>query len=131
MVLHHENSQVGLVSDVSASGQYFLSSAPLALADRRHNKIASILWTAVFGVPTCSGESVFVSRAAAAESIRAEVARQVSAGLRTDEQILSYIEQRFGGECCWCRGRLVLMPLFGLTGSRACLFNLLALFGIH
>jgi cytochrome c-type biogenesis protein CcmH/NrfF len=34
----------------------------------------------------------------AAESIRAEVARQVSAGLCTDEQILSYIEQRFGGE---------------------------------
>jgi cytochrome c-type biogenesis protein CcmH len=54
--------------------------------------------TAVLACPTCSGESVFVSRAAAAESIRAEVARQVSAGLRTDEQILSYIEQRFGGE---------------------------------
>ncbi len=54
--------------------------------------------TAVLACPTCSGESVFVSRAAAAESIRAEVARQVAAGLRTDEQIMSYIEQRFGGQ---------------------------------
>jgi cytochrome c-type biogenesis protein CcmH/NrfF len=34
----------------------------------------------------------------AAESIRAEVARQVAAGLRSDEQIMSYIEQRFGGQ---------------------------------
>ena len=54
--------------------------------------------TAVLACPTCSGESVFVSRAAAAESIRAEVARQVAAGLRTDEQIVGYIEQRFGGQ---------------------------------
>lgn len=54
--------------------------------------------TSVLACPTCSGESVFVSRAAAAESIRAEVARQVAAGLRSDEQIMSYIEQRFGGQ---------------------------------
>ena len=54
--------------------------------------------TSVLACPTCSGESVFVSRAAAAESIRAEVARQVAAGLRTDEQIMSYVEQRFGGQ---------------------------------
>ncbi len=54
--------------------------------------------TSVLACPTCSGESVFVSRAVAAESIRAEVARQVAAGLRTDEQIMSYIEQRFGGQ---------------------------------
>jgi len=54
--------------------------------------------TSVLACPTCSGESVFVSRAVAAESIRAEVARQVAAGLRSDEQIMSYIEQRFGGQ---------------------------------
>lgn len=48
--------------------------------------------------PTCSGESVYVSQAAAAESIRSEVARQVSSGLRSDDQIVSYIEQRFGGQ---------------------------------
>ncbi len=54
--------------------------------------------TSVLACPTCSGESVFVSRAAAAESIRAEVARQVATGLRPDDEILSYVEQRFGGQ---------------------------------
>lgn len=62
----------------------------------QQDRIDSI--TSVLACPTCSGESVFVSRAAAAESIRAEVARQVAAGLRSDEQIMSYIEQRFGGQ---------------------------------
>ncbi len=62
----------------------------------QQDRIDSI--TAVLACPTCSGESVFVSRAAAAEAIRAEVARQVATGLRTDEQIVGYIEQRFGGQ---------------------------------
>ena len=62
----------------------------------QQDRIDSI--TSVLACPTCSGESVFVSRAAAAESIRAEVARQVAAGLRSDEQIMSYIEQRVGGQ---------------------------------
>ena len=62
----------------------------------QQDRIDSI--TSVLACPTCSGESVFVSRAAAADSIRAEVARQVAAGLRSDEQIMSYIEQRFGGQ---------------------------------
>lgn len=62
----------------------------------QQDRIDSI--TSVLACPTCSGESVFVSRAAAAESIRAEVARQVAVGLRSDEQIMSYIEQRFGGQ---------------------------------
>lgn len=48
--------------------------------------------------PTCSGESIFVSRAAAAESLRAEIARQVSEGQRTDDEIIAYIEARFGGQ---------------------------------
>lgn len=48
--------------------------------------------------PTCDGESVFVSRAAAAQAIRAEVARQVGDGVRTDEEIVAYIADRFGSE---------------------------------
>ena len=48
--------------------------------------------------PTCSGESIYVSRASAAESIRAEIARQVSDGQRTDDEIIAYIESRFGGQ---------------------------------
>ena len=48
--------------------------------------------------PTCQGESIYVSRAPAAESIRAEIARQVAAGQRTDDEIIAYIETRFGGQ---------------------------------
>lgn len=48
--------------------------------------------------PTCDGESVYVSRATSAQSIRAEVARQVGDGVRTDDQIVGYIADRFGGE---------------------------------
>lgn len=47
--------------------------------------------------PTCSGESVYVSRAAAAESIRNEIARQVAAGQRADDEIVAYVESRFPG----------------------------------
>ena len=47
--------------------------------------------------PRCSGESVYVSRASAAESIRNEIARQVAAGQRADDEIVSYIESRFPG----------------------------------
>lgn len=47
--------------------------------------------------PTCSGESVYVSRASAAESIRNEIARQVASGQRSDNEIVSYIEDRFPG----------------------------------
>jgi cytochrome c-type biogenesis protein CcmH len=48
--------------------------------------------------PTCDGESVFVSRASPAQAIRAEVARQVGDGVRTDDEIVAYIADRFGGE---------------------------------
>ena len=47
--------------------------------------------------PTCDGESVYVSRASAAEAIRNEIARQVAAGQRSDDAIVSYIESRFPG----------------------------------
>ncbi|MFM9085904.1 MAG: cytochrome c-type biogenesis protein CcmH [Acidimicrobiia bacterium] len=48
--------------------------------------------------PTCAGESVRVSRAAAAESIRAEVARQVAAGARSDDEIVGFVAARFGAQ---------------------------------
>lgn len=48
--------------------------------------------------PTCDGESVFVSRAAAAQAIRAEVARQVGDGVQTDDEIVAYVADRFGGQ---------------------------------
>lgn len=48
--------------------------------------------------PECNGESVYVSQAAASQNIRNEVARQVAAGLSTDDQIVSYIQERFGGK---------------------------------
>ena len=47
--------------------------------------------------PTCQGESVYVSRASSAESIRNEIARQVGAGQLSDDQIVGYIEESFGG----------------------------------
>ena len=53
--------------------------------------------------PTCDGESVFVSQASAAVNIKNEVARQVAAGQRDDEQIVAFIEERFGG-------RVLLVP---------------------
>jgi len=56
------------------------------------------LVTSRLACPTCSGESVFVSQASAAQAIRIEVARQVGAGIRTDDEIISYIEQRFGSQ---------------------------------
>ncbi|MFM8958472.1 MAG: cytochrome c-type biogenesis protein CcmH [Actinomycetota bacterium] len=48
--------------------------------------------------PTCDGESVFVSRASAAQAIRAEVARQVGDGVKTDDEIVAYVADRFGGQ---------------------------------
>ena len=46
--------------------------------------------------PTCQGESIYVSRAPAADSLRAEIARQVASAQRTDDEIIAYIENRFG-----------------------------------
>ena len=48
--------------------------------------------------PTCDGESVFVSQASAAQAIRNEIARQVGEGLQSDDEIVGFIEQRFGGQ---------------------------------
>jgi cytochrome c-type biogenesis protein CcmH/NrfF len=48
--------------------------------------------------PTCDGESVFVSRASAAEAIRKQIARDVSAGTMTDDEIIGSIAQAFNGK---------------------------------
>ena len=48
--------------------------------------------------PTCDGESVFVSRASAAEAIRKQVARDVAAGVKTDTEIIGSIADSFNGQ---------------------------------
>jgi cytochrome c-type biogenesis protein CcmH len=48
--------------------------------------------------PICDGESVFESRNGDSEDIRIEVARQVGAGTVSDDQIITFIEQRFGSK---------------------------------
>lgn len=45
--------------------------------------------------PTCDGESVYVSRASAAESIRRQVARDVAAGTKSDSEIIGAIADTF------------------------------------
>ena len=53
--------------------------------------------------PICEGESVFESRNADSEAIRVEIARQVNAGTVSDDAIIAFISQRFGG-------RVLLVP---------------------
>lgn len=53
--------------------------------------------------PTCQGESVYVSRASAAVALREEIARQVGGGERSDDEIVAFVAQRFGGQ-------IVLVP---------------------
>lgn len=53
--------------------------------------------------PICDGESVFDSRNPTSEAIRVEIRAQVEAGAATDDEIVTYIEQRFPG-------RVLLVP---------------------
>lgn len=53
--------------------------------------------------PTCDGESVYVSRASAAEAIRRQVARDVAAGSMGDNQIIASIADTF-------KARVLLVP---------------------
>ncbi len=53
--------------------------------------------------PTCDGESVYVSRASAAESIRRQVAREVAAGTKSDDQIIGSIADTF-------KAQILLVP---------------------
>lgn len=48
--------------------------------------------------PTCDGESVYVSRASAAEAIRTQVARDVASGKLTDDQIIGGIARTFNAQ---------------------------------
>lgn len=48
--------------------------------------------------PTCDGESVYVSRATAAEAIRKQVARDVAAGSMTDNEIIGQIANSFNAQ---------------------------------
>lgn len=79
---------VGLLLAVGASGD----GGPLTQQERVDG-ISKRL-----ACPTCQGESVYVSRASAAVSLRDEIARQVGSGERSDDQIVAYVEQRFGGQ---------------------------------
>jgi len=48
--------------------------------------------------PVCDGESVFESRNNSSEAIRAAIDERVTAGTQSDDQIISYVESRFGGQ---------------------------------
>jgi cytochrome c-type biogenesis protein CcmH len=92
-VLHHSAWAFTLMATVAllvfGAGR---DTGPLTQQDR----IDAI--TKRIACPTCDGESVFVSRAGAAQAIRAEVARQVGDGLSTDDEIVAYVADRFGGQ---------------------------------
>ncbi len=48
--------------------------------------------------PICDGESVYESRNNASESIRAEVRAQVAEAERSDDEIIEFIADRYGGQ---------------------------------
>lgn len=48
--------------------------------------------------PVCDGESVFDSRNNASAAIRTEITRQVAANVLTDDEIITSIEQNYGGQ---------------------------------
>jgi cytochrome c-type biogenesis protein CcmH len=67
-------------------------SGPLTQSDR----IDSI--SKRIACPTCDGESIFVSRATAADAIRRQVARDVAAGRLTDDEIIGTIAESFNAQ---------------------------------
>jgi cytochrome c-type biogenesis protein CcmH len=46
--------------------------------------------------PTCDGESVFESQASASRNLRNTIEERVREGTSTDNEIVAYIEERFG-----------------------------------
>ena len=48
--------------------------------------------------PTCDGESVYVSRATAADAIRKQVARDVAEGRLDDDEIIAVIAESFDAQ---------------------------------
>jgi len=74
--------------------------------------------------PTCNGESIYVSRAPAAEAIRNEIARQVASGRSTDDGVVAYIENSFPGSVLLPRTEGVeslvwVLPVVALVGGLA------------
>ena len=67
-------------------------SGPLTQSDR----IDSI--SKRIACPTCDGESIFVSRATAADAIRRQVARDVAAGRLSDNEIMATIAESFDAQ---------------------------------
>ena len=72
--------------------------------------------------PTCNGESIYVSRAPAAEAIRNEIAREVAAGQNSDDQIVAVIERNFPGSVLLPRTDGVeslvwILPVVALVGG--------------
>jgi len=72
--------------------------------------------------PTCNGESIYVSRAPAAEAIRNEIAREVAAGQNSDNQIVAVIEKSFPGSVLLPRTDGVeslvwILPVVALVGG--------------
>jgi cytochrome c-type biogenesis protein CcmH len=48
--------------------------------------------------PECDGESVYESRSRASEAIRTEIRVQVNAARATDDEIIDFVAERFGGQ---------------------------------
>ena len=65
---------------------------PLSAGDRADSIARRI------ACPVCDGESVYESRNNASESIRAEIAAQVASGDRSDDEIIDYVAERYGGQ---------------------------------
>lgn len=99
-------------------------NGPLTQSDR----IDSI--TKHIACPTCDGESVYVSRASAAEAIRNQVARDVSAGTLTDDEIIGSIANTFNGKVLLVPRATGVDSLYGFCRLRFWCLPLLA-YGRH
>src|SRR5690606_14928549 len=53
--------------------------------------------------PTCDGESVFESQASSSRNLRNQITSRVNAGTQSDDEIVAFIEDRFGA-------RVLLVP---------------------
>ena len=72
--------------------------------------------------PTCNGESIYVSRAPAAEAIRNEIAREVASGQNSDDQIVAVIESSFPGSVLLPRtdgveSLIWILPVVAMVGG--------------
>lgn len=78
--------------------------------------------------PTCDGESVYVSRASAAEAIRKQIARDVRAGTMTNDEIIGSIAKTFKAQvllvprATGVDSLVWIMPIAILVCAVACLW---------